>query len=218
MVDPDPLLRYDGPDARRVIEEVVRSVVPDAVASLGAPQAREPIRGGFERRELLREREPQLRPAELRTREERRARHRRDARVADESVGEGHVILVGEVADVGHDVVRAGRPVDAEPRRLERRDEDVAPFAVPRQQIRVVGGREAQRRHRRCLERRRGADGQEVVDAPDATDRSAGAIVQPIRQPVTEYVFDIEWIDTVRSAIPGSVARGMCSPSNTRCS
>ena len=33
MIDPDPLLRYDGPDARRVIEEVVRSVVPDAVAS-----------------------------------------------------------------------------------------------------------------------------------------------------------------------------------------
>ncbi len=32
MVDPDPLLRYDGPEARRVIEEVVRSVVPDAVA------------------------------------------------------------------------------------------------------------------------------------------------------------------------------------------
>ena len=50
------------------------------------------------------------------------------------------------------------------------------------------------------------------------TDRSAGAIVQPIRHPVTEYVFDIEWIDTVRSAIPGSVARGMCSPSKTRCS
>jgi thioredoxin reductase len=32
MLDPDPLLRYDGPDARRVIEEVVRSVVPGAVA------------------------------------------------------------------------------------------------------------------------------------------------------------------------------------------
>jgi hypothetical protein len=32
MVDPDPLLRYDGPEARRVVEEVVRSVVPDAVA------------------------------------------------------------------------------------------------------------------------------------------------------------------------------------------
>ena len=33
------------------------------------------------------------------------------------------------------------------------------------------------------------------------------------RQFATEYVFDIEWIDTVRSAIPGSVASGMCSPS-----
>ena len=32
VLDPDPLLRYDGPDARRVIGEVVRTVVPDAVA------------------------------------------------------------------------------------------------------------------------------------------------------------------------------------------
>ena len=44
------------------------------------------------------------------------------------------------------------------------------------------------------------------------TDSSGLAIVQPIRQPVTEYVFDIELIETVRSAIPGSVASGMCSP------
>ncbi len=33
MVDPEPLLRYDGPEARRVVAEVVRSVVPDAVTS-----------------------------------------------------------------------------------------------------------------------------------------------------------------------------------------
>ena len=50
------------------------------------------------------------------------------------------------------------------------------------------------------------------------TVSSGEAIVQPIRQPVTEYDFDIEWMDTVRSAIPGSVASGMCSPSNTMCS
>ena len=50
------------------------------------------------------------------------------------------------------------------------------------------------------------------------TVRSGAAIVQPIRQPVTEYDFDIEWIDTVRSAMPGSVASGTCSPSNTMCS
>ena len=35
------------------------------------------------------------------------------------------------------------------------------------------------------------------------TVRSGGAIVQPTRQPVTEYDFDIELIDTVRSAMPG---------------
>ena len=44
-------------------------------------------------------------------------------------------------------------------------------------------------------------------------DSAGEAMVQPIRQPVTEYVFDIEWMLTVRSAIPGSVASGMCSPS-----
>ncbi len=49
------------------------------------------------------------------------------------------------------------------------------------------------------------------------TDSSGLAIVQPIRQPVTEYVFDIESMAIVRSAIPGSVASGMCSPSNTMC-
>ena len=39
-----------------------------------------------------------------------------------------------------------------------------------------------------------------------------GAMTQPTRQPVTEYVFDSELIATVRSAMPGSVAIGMCSP------
>jgi thioredoxin reductase len=32
MLQPDPLLRYDGPDARRAISQIVREVVPDAVA------------------------------------------------------------------------------------------------------------------------------------------------------------------------------------------
>ena len=50
------------------------------------------------------------------------------------------------------------------------------------------------------------------------TDRSAGAMTQPTRQPVTEYVFDSEWIVTVRSAMPGRVASGMCSASYTMCS
>ncbi len=50
------------------------------------------------------------------------------------------------------------------------------------------------------------------------TVSSGLAIVQPTRQPVTEYVFDIESIAIVRSAMPGRVARGMCSPSYTMCS
>ena len=90
---------------------------------------------------------------------------------------EGDVVLavVGEVADVGHDVVGAGRLVDAEAGRPKRGQQEVAPVAVARDEVGVVGVREAQRDDRRGLERRRGADGQEVVDAadPDATGPAA---------------------------------------------
>ena len=41
----------------------------------------------------------------------------------------------------------------------------------------------------------------------------AGATMVPIRQPVMLNVFDAPLIVTVRSAIPSSVAMGMCSPS-----
>ena len=39
-----------------------------------------------------------------------------------------------------------------------------------------------------------------------------------IFQPVSENVLPVELSVTVRSRIPGSVAIGMCRPSNTRCS
>ena len=42
--------------------------------------------------------------------------------------------------------------------------------------------------------------------------RCGGAMTQPTRQPVTEYVFDSELTATVRSRMPGIVASGMCSP------
>ena len=68
----------------------------------------------------------------------------------------------------------------------QRRHEQVAPLAVAGDEIGVVRIREAKRGHRRGLQRRRRADRQEVVDAPDADDSSGEVIVQPIRQPVTE--------------------------------
>ena len=124
-----------------------------------------------------------------------------------------------EVADVGHDVVRAGRLVDAEPRRPQGGQQDVAPLAIAGDEVVVV--RVAGSRAATTAAAWSGAAAPTVRKSWTRripTDRSGGAIVQPIRQPVTEYVFDIEWIDTVRSAIPGSVASGMCSPSNTMCS
>ena len=51
---------------------------------------------------------------------------------------------------------------------------------------------------------------------PDVS--SAGAITQPTRQPVTEYVLERELMATVRSAMPGSVPIGMCSPAYRMCS
>ena len=51
-----------------------------------------------------------------------------------------------------------------------------------------------------------------------APTSSAGPQAQPIFQPVNENVLPIDEIVSVRSAIPGSVASGTCSPSKTRCS
>ena len=93
MLDPDPLLRYDGPDARRVIGEVVRTVVPEAVAARPRDRARQPVarrerqagRGRLQRLAPLREREAQLRPPELGAREERRPGHGGDTGIADQA-------------------------------------------------------------------------------------------------------------------------------------
>ena len=46
----------------------------------------------------------------------------------------------------------------------------------------------------------------------------AGPEHQPIFQPVNENDLPTLEIVSVRSAMPGSVAIGMCSPSYTRCS
>ena len=55
--------------------------------------------------------------------------------------------------------------------------------------------------------------------ARTAATSGAGPVAQPTFQPVTLNVLPSEEIVSVRSAIPGSVASGMCSrPSKTRCS
>ena len=51
------------------------------------------------------------------------------------------------------------------------------------------------------------------------SERSAGAITHPIRQPVTEYVLLMLLMMIVRSRMPGRVAIGMCcAPSYRMCS
>ncbi len=51
-----------------------------------------------------------------------------------------------------------------------------------------------------------------------ASVRSGGAMIQPMRQPVTLNVLEAPLMVMVRSAIPGRVRSGMCRPSSTRCS
>ena len=41
---------------------------------------------------------------------------------------------------------------------------------------------------------------------------SAGPVSQPMRQPVMPWLFDIELMTSVRSAMPGSARGEMCSP------
>ena len=220
-IEPDPLMRFDTADARRAdrrpraagdgpLTGRQTAVASRASRSAAADQRLEPLGEG----------EPQLRPAELGPREERRARHGRHARVPDEpharTPRRPRPLRRGR--DVGHHVVGAGRLVDPEAGRAQRRQEQVAPRAVAGDEVRVVAsGNPSATTAAACS----GAAAPTVRKSWTRrmpTDRSGGAIVQPIRQPVTEYDFDIEWIETVRSAIPGSVASGMCSPSNTMCS
>ena len=86
------------------------------------------------------------------SREERRAGHGRDARVADEPQRERDVVLAvsARSRDVGHDVVGAGRLVDPEAGRPQGRQEQVAPLAVAGDEVVVVArpGSRARRRPR----------------------------------------------------------------------
>ena len=69
------------------------------------------------------------------------------------------------------------------------------------------------------LQRRPAGERQELLRRAHAGDElAAGPLHQPIFQPVNENDLPALEIVSVRSAIPGSVASGMCSPSKTRCS
>ncbi len=56
------------------------------------------------------------------------------------------------------------------------------------------------------------------MTACTAAISSGGPLAHPTFQPVQEKVFPADEIDTVRSAIPGKVDSGRCTPSKTRCS
>src|ERR1019366_4855388 len=74
---------------------------------------------------------------------ETRPGHARDSDFLDQVSRELHVVPEPEGADVGHHVIRAPRTVTAEPGFLQRRNQMIAPRAVPVGQLAVVTGRQA---------------------------------------------------------------------------
>jgi hypothetical protein len=99
---------------------------------------------------------------------EARAGHRGDTDLLDEMADERHVVAPAEAGDVGHHVIGAGRHRTPQPGALEHRHHAIAPRLVMRGQLVEVGRRQVEREGRRLLQRRRGADGQEVVHLADA--------------------------------------------------
>ena len=105
--------------------------------------------------------------AQLRPREERRPRHRRDADLGDQPPREGHVVARAEARDVAEDVVGALGQARPKARQLERREQRVAPLPVAQGELAVVGGAQGQAGGHRLLQRCRRADGHEVMDLAD---------------------------------------------------
>ena len=150
-------------------------------------QPRQPLRRRPQRLEPLRERESELRPPQLGPREERRARHRRHARVVDQPPGERHVVVGREPRDVGHHVVRPVRLVEPEAGLGQGRQQRVAPLPVAGDERLVVAVGHRHRDRRRLLERRRRADRQEVVGPPHA-DREIRSGDHPAHPPARHGV------------------------------
>ena len=98
MLEPDPLLRYDG-RARRgsAVAAIVREVVPERrpvePTRAQARRASRPAAAPSVSSVFGKANRSFVRPSSG-SREERRARDRRHARVADQPVGERHVVLV----------------------------------------------------------------------------------------------------------------------------
>ena len=134
--------------------------------------------------------------------------------------GSSRANSVASRADVGVGEVRALRARDREAGRASAGAQVVA---LGLQLVRERGVPvvvQAQRGRARVLERRRAREGQELLGrAHRRRPAPPGPVAQPTFQPVTLNVLPSEEIVSVRSAMPGSVASGMCSsPSKTRCS
>ena len=92
------------------------------------------------------------------------AGHRGNADRVEKKVGGLEVVAKAKLADVGHDVVGALRHPAAQPRALERREQDRALALIHRFQLGVKRLGHRERRGAGLLERMRRADGQKVVD------------------------------------------------------
>ena len=130
---------------------------------------------------------------------------------------ERDVVLVGQVADVGHDVVRARRLVDAEAGRPQGRQEGVAPRAVARRRGRRSSrpGTRARRPPRPAAARRHRPSGSRGRAGSRPTGRAARSPSRSAsRSPSTTSTSS----GSTRSARPSRAAsRAGCARPRTRC-
>ena len=125
---------------------------------------------------------------------------------------ERNIVIEAQGFESRHHVVRAVGRFDLEAAFPQPGDDRIAPLLVVADQLQIKGRGKLERRGDRDLQRVSRADGQEVVDLGMPAVSSGGAMSQPMRQPVTEYVLLAPLMVIVRSFIPGSVARLMWLP------
>src|SRR5881409_3355559 len=180
----------------------------------GTPDPDEPPRRFGQHLFGLTKREPHQAPAQLRAAEKARARHRRHADLLGQPIGELVVRQLRDAGAVCQYIVGALGRRTAEAGVHQRPAQEIPPGPVLVSQPLVVVVPQVSRPTATASWRGAGAPTvRKSCTLRMASVASGGATIVPMRQPVTLNDFDAPLIVMVRSAIPSSVAMGMCFPS-----
>src|SRR5207253_5306731 len=136
---------------------------PDPSGRALCAQLLQPPDGGLESLHLLAEREAHVAAPSLGLVVESRRRDRRDAHLLDQVFAESDVVLETEAAEIGADVVGAGRRAHSETDARELAHQVVAPLAVAGQEPVVIFRPCRQSAGRGVLEGGRRREGDELV-------------------------------------------------------